>query len=49
MLGSSILDLKGTRTVMFQLSGFYCRICRGSFKGSFRGYTLNYSRIPSMV
>ena len=25
MLGSLILYLKGMRTIMFQLSGFYCR------------------------
>ena len=26
MLGSLILYLKGMRTIMFQLSGFYCSI-----------------------
>ena len=28
MLGSLILYLKGMRTTMFQLSGFYCRVPR---------------------
>ena len=28
MLGSLILYLKGMRIMMFQLSGFYCRIVR---------------------
>ena len=26
MLGSLILSLKGMRIMMFQLSGFYCRV-----------------------
>ena len=26
MLGSPILYLKGMRTIMFQLSGFYCKL-----------------------
>ena len=30
MLGSLILDLKGMRTIMFQLSGFYYRGSSGS-------------------
>ena len=28
MLGSLILYLKGMRIMMFQLSGFYCRVLR---------------------
>ena len=40
MLGSLILYLKGMRTTMFQLSGFYCRgICKGTVRGSgLRGF-----------
>ena len=34
MLGSLILYLKGMRTTMFQLSGFYCRV---SFNGILKG------------
>ena len=30
MLGSLILYLKGMRIMMFQLSGFYCRVYRKS-------------------
>ena len=34
MLGSLILYLKGMRIMMFQLSGFYCRVFKGfSFFG----------------
>ena len=31
MLGSLILYLKGTRRMMFQLSGFYCRFLSSPF------------------
>ena len=33
MLGSPILYLNGMRTIMFQLSGFYCR-ASGDWTGS---------------
>ena len=36
VLGSRILYLKGMRTFMFQLSGFYCRVSEGS--SGFRGF-----------
>ena len=48
MLGSLILNLKGMRTTMFQLSGFYCRVfgksltvancLRQDLQGFFEGY-----------
>ena len=37
MLGSLILCLKGMRTVMFQLSGFYCKSTETT-GGEFRVY-----------
>ena len=39
MLGSLILYLKGMRTTMFQLSGFYCR--RSGFRGLIGGFRLS--------
>ena len=33
MLGSPILYLKGTRILMFQLSGFYYRVEAMAFRG----------------
>ena len=41
MLGSLIFYLKGMRTTMFQLSGFYCRGL-GVQSSGFRAMGLNY-------
>ena len=35
MLGSPIAYLKGMRVLMFQLSGFYYRLLRGSWSWAF--------------
>ena len=51
VLGSLVLYLKGTRIVMFQLSGFYYRAF-GAWRLQYpllKEYTLNHVRDPTII